>query len=93
MEKAYIRSLAEIDAEVVADSRRLRPLLADVPRPQLYGTIPAPLGGGGGIAVDGASTKKVSIGHKKTLVSRVVMDGGRGSDGRTIRYCNFRLLS
>lgn len=60
MEKAYIRSVAEIDADVVAGNRRLRPLLADVPRPQLYGTIPA---------LGGTSMKKVAIGHKKTLVS------------------------
>lgn len=67
MEKAYIRSLAEIDGNVVADNGRLRPLLADVPRPQLYRAIPA-LGGS-------SAPKKVAIGPKKTLVS---FDSSRG---------------
>lgn len=68
MEKAYIRSLAEIDAKVVAGSRRLRPLLADLRRATLYGYAPGPPVGGLDRCSSTTSMKKVAIGHKKTLV-------------------------
>lgn len=69
MEKAYIRSLAEIDPKVRVENNRLRPLLAHVPRSRLYGALgTATPGGVNGKTLDGPSTKVVPIGHKKTLV-------------------------
>ncbi|CAM9929675.1 unnamed protein product, partial [Scytosiphon promiscuus] len=90
MEKAYIRSLAEIDPQVRAESRGLRPLLAHVPRPRLYGALAAPRGGVNGNVLDGPSTKMVPIGHKKTLV--LDLDETLVSSSRKPCDCDYKII-
>ncbi|CAN0541586.1 unnamed protein product, partial [Ectocarpus sp. 12 AP-2014] len=91
LEKAFIRSLAEIDADAKAYNNRVRPLLAHIPRPRLFGAVaPAP-----GVARndDGGSCgskKVVPMGHKKTLV--LDLDETLVSSSRTPCDCDYKVV-
>ncbi|CBN80177.1 conserved unknown protein [Ectocarpus siliculosus] len=91
LEKAFIRSLAEIDADAKAYNNRVRPLLAHIPRPRLFGAVaPAP-----GVARSddggfGGSKKLVPMGHKKTLV--LDLDETLVSSSRTPCDCDYKVV-
>ncbi|CAM9933130.1 unnamed protein product, partial [Ectocarpus sp. 6 AP-2014] len=90
LEKAFIRSLAEIDADAKAYNNRVRPLLAHIPRPRLLGAVaPAP---GVARSDDGGSCAKklVPMGHKKTLV--LDLDETLVSSSRTPCDCDYKVV-
>ncbi|CAN0217224.1 unnamed protein product, partial [Ectocarpus fasciculatus] len=95
LEKAFIRSLAEVDADAKAYNNRVRPLLAHIPRPRHYGAVAA--APGVGVAAGGddwgssSSTKKVvPMGHKKTLV--LDLDETLVSSSRTPCDCDYKVV-
>ncbi|CAB1101096.1 unnamed protein product [Ectocarpus sp. CCAP 1310/34] len=91
LEKAFIRSLAEIDADAKAYNNRVRPLLAHIPRPRLFGAVaPAPgVARNDGIGSCG-SKKVVPMGHKKTLV--LDLDETLVSSSRTPCDCDYKVV-
>lgn len=90
LEKAFIRSLAEVDADAKAYNNRVRPLLAHIPRPRLFGAVAAAPGVARSDDSGSCGSKKVvPMGHKKTLV--LDLDETLVSSSRTPCDCDYKV--